>query len=773
MCLRNVMITTFFCIGLITGIFHVSAQLSDSGIFGVQNIGIPLIPGHSGSDYIFIGDYSDGQIRILAPGLYYCTDNMRTTSEDYAIRLENQSVTLDGSGHQVMGSGGFCDGVQILPESYQCIIRNFSLISDFYHGIYSEGEYAFIHNNTIRNASAHGIQSRGNYSQIHFNTVEDTGDVCIFSYGDNSSLYHNYVFRGRNGILNHGNHADISRNYAINNYRYGIAAGGVFVGPDPGDTGKGYYTIMKDNIALMNGYSGLISYMPHGVVYDNIAIQNSRAGIDTTVRSNNTTLSGNMVMNNTLGIRISDQARDLIVRQNRITAHTQADLFILQNNSCGYGAIFDNYFGSLVHLDGAGHIENFTWTNPNGPTPGKNIISGPFIAGNYWSNPDGNGWSDIQAPTVTGYSQVPYEVKSGQGVYDTAPLVRVLPRVENFYPYSGRAGDSIDYVVIGKNLKDGALVNLTRPGEVNLTSIASLSGGNLSGSLWIPPVTLPGPWNVSVNQGGLFSNDDIQFIILPPVPVITGLIPGGAVQNLYIEPFQVIITGTGFDTVSGTSNVTVDGFVVPYTIESATRINATFPEAVDNTLGNHPVIVTGMSGSSDPYTFIVSSDRFTIDASSDEIGWINPSGVFTVEPGTCISFEFMPTAGARIKNLTVNSVEQSIESPFVIPAVDRDYAVRLNNEPLPGVIIAAFYASSNDEYSITFKDASFGSPDALTWDFGDGTTSTGNEVKHTYIKDGVYRVTLWARTALSQSQVTGEVHIPLQVDHGSSLFFKS
>jgi len=432
MCLRNVMITTFFCIGLITGIFHVSAQLSDSGIFGVQNIGIPLIPGHSGSDYIFIGDYSDGQIRILAPGLYYCTDNMRTTSEDYAIRLENQSVTLDGSGHQVMGSGGFCDGVQILPESYQCIIRNFSLISDFYHGIYSEGEYAFIHNNTIRNASAHGIQSRGNYSQIHFNTVEDTGDVCIFSYGDNSSLYHNYVFRGRNGILNHGNHADISRNYAINNYRYGIAAGGVFVGPDPGDTGKGYYTIMKDNIALMNGYSGLISYMPHGVVYDNIAIQNSRAGIDTTVRSNNTTLSGNMVMNNTLGIRISDQARDLIVRQNRITAHTQADLFILQNNSCGYGAIFDNYFGSLVHLDGAGHIENFTWTNPNGPTPGKNIISGPFIAGNYWSNPDGNGWSDIQAPTVTGYSQVPYEVKSGQGVYDTAPLVRIGHNVSSF-----------------------------------------------------------------------------------------------------------------------------------------------------------------------------------------------------------------------------------------------------------------------------------------------------------------------------------------------------
>ncbi len=96
------------------------------------------------------------------------------------------------------------------------------------------------------------------------------------------------------------------------------------------------------------------------------------------------------------------------------------------------GAIFDNYFGSSVNVNGTGQIGNFVWTNPKGPTARENIRYGPYIAGNYWSNPDGKGWSDMQEPSVTGYSQVPYEVMPGQGVYDTAPLVRMGHNVPSF-----------------------------------------------------------------------------------------------------------------------------------------------------------------------------------------------------------------------------------------------------------------------------------------------------------------------------------------------------
>jgi PKD repeat protein len=169
------------------------------------------------------------------------------------------------------------------------------------------------------------------------------------------------------------------------------------------------------------------------------------------------------------------------------------------------------------------------------------------------------------------------------------------------------------------------------------------------------------------------------------------------------------------------------------------------------------------------------SQYYSFDVQSDPIGWVDPSGIFTVTANSNQTIRMKPSAGAMIKNLTVNGVEVSPkpESNYTIENVDRDYTIRLNNEPLPGVIIAAFDAASDDGYSVTFTDASFGSPKAWTWDFGDGTTATGNQVMHTYTKDGVYRVILWVRSDLAQSQVVGEIHIPLQIDQGSSLFFKS
>jgi PKD repeat protein len=214
--------------------------------------------------------------------------------------------------------------------------------------------------------------------------------------------------------------------------RYGICAGGAHVGPEPGENGKGYYAIMKNNVALLNDYIGLYNWNPHGIIQDNVVIQNAVAGIDVSYHSNNTTLSGNYVASQPIGIQITDQAKDLILVHNLILENENAGLFIKSNNGLGNGAIFDNYFGSYQNLNGTGHIENFVWSNPKGPTPGENIRYGPFIAGNYWSNPDGNGWSDTQAPSVTGYSQVPYEVISGRGVYDTAPLVRIGHNVSSF-----------------------------------------------------------------------------------------------------------------------------------------------------------------------------------------------------------------------------------------------------------------------------------------------------------------------------------------------------
>jgi len=350
----------------------------------------------------------------------------------------------------------------------------------------------------------------------------------------------------------------------------------------------------------------------------------------------------------------------------------------------------------------------------------------------------------------------------------------VHPHVDSISPQSGQVGSGVEYRIFGSNFISGALMNLSHPGQNNLTSIGTLSGSDLTGNIILPVDAAIGPWNVSVNQGGLFSNDNVLFMITAatvPKPVIHNLNPGGCLQNSYSSPFQVIITGTGFDTVSGTNNVTVDGSVVPYIVESPTRISATFPEIIDNTLGNHPVIVNGISGSSAPMNFVVSSNGFTIDASSDGIGWISPSGVFSADPGTTLTINFKQTAGARIKNLTVNGVEQSTVSPFVIPSVEKDYIVRLNNEPLPGVVIAAFTVESDDGYTVIFTDKSWGAANQWKWDFGDGSFGTGNPVSHSYSTPGSYSVSLWVRSDLSQSQVViGDIIIPMSGEAGPLTF---
>jgi len=94
-----------------------------------------------------------------------------------------------------------------------------------------------------------------------------------------------------------------------------------------------------------------------------------------------------------------------------------------------------------VNINGTATLANYTWTNPSGPVSGSNVVGGPYIAGNYWSNPDGTGWSDQQEPDAAGYSLLPFEVKTGSGAFDTAPLVKVAQTISsshddwtNIYP---------------------------------------------------------------------------------------------------------------------------------------------------------------------------------------------------------------------------------------------------------------------------------------------------------------------------------------------------
>lgn len=405
-----------------------------------------LEPNHTGPDYNFTGNYSDGQIIITGAGRYRLSDDLTRKTSGNAITIESPDVFLDGYQHTITGSGEGT-GIEVQEEGEDCTIQNISRISDFQFGIYSFGDHFTISNTQAHNNHWSGIVSFGNNSVITRNVASNHNDVGIYSWGHNSSIRDNAVFYNRNGILSQGNYADISRNMAFYNTKTGIYAGGLYVGPDPGEEGHGYYPNLSENVAILNKKEGINNFFPHAIIENNIVIQNEAAGITLSAMSSNTSVSGNEMYRNPIGINLNDRAEDLSLYSNFIIASDDAGIFVNAGNGNGSGNIFDNYLTGQVPVDGSGDIGRYTWNHPSGPVPGSNIIGGPYIAGNCWSNTNQTGWSDISEfdrykeyayihqipagigfvdtdiPVNKGYSKIPFEIMSGTGVFDNAPLV--------------------------------------------------------------------------------------------------------------------------------------------------------------------------------------------------------------------------------------------------------------------------------------------------------------------------------------------------------------
>ncbi|PKL59942.1 MAG: hypothetical protein CVV33_05235, partial [Methanomicrobiales archaeon HGW-Methanomicrobiales-4] len=372
------------------------ADLTKHNFPGIQSSYVALTPYHTGEDYSFTGNYENGQITITSPGGYYLSQNLTTTSEDYAIQIEAPNVALDGYEMVLTGPGNSGIGVNVVSNGSHAVVTNFSSVSGFYKGIYSDGEYTTISDSTIHDNIATGINSFGNYSEIIGNFVYNQSDVGIYSFGHYSNIIDNYASFNRNGILSQGNYAEVSGNAGNDNSNYGIYAGGMHVGPEPGNEGHGYYARIIDNVALLNSVGGIKSTLPHAIIQDNSVFQNEENGIALHAWSNNTTITGNYISDNPTGINLSDWALNVSVIDNLIRSDGNSGIYVTSGNGNGSGEIYDNIFSSQVYVNGTGKIGAFSWTNPSGPTPGTNIMDGPFIAGNYWTNSNHTGWSDQQ-----------------------------------------------------------------------------------------------------------------------------------------------------------------------------------------------------------------------------------------------------------------------------------------------------------------------------------------------------------------------------------------
>ncbi|MPM92256.1 hypothetical protein SDC9_139391 [bioreactor metagenome] len=168
------------------------------------------------------------------------------------------------------------------------------------------------------------------------------------------------------------------------------------------------------------------------------AVSNSNYGMWLDSRSNNNKLLQNEAQNNNFGIYLKTSGNNVLtgnganlnkaygiclnasssntINTNKLVSNSKYGIYILNS---GHNAIYDNYLNNTKNLYFDSKSSANSWNVTK--NPGTNIVGGPFLGGNYWASPQGNGFSQINPDTdYDGICNVAYNL--GKGNIDYLPL---------------------------------------------------------------------------------------------------------------------------------------------------------------------------------------------------------------------------------------------------------------------------------------------------------------------------------------------------------------
>jgi parallel beta-helix repeat protein len=314
--------------------------------------------------------------------------------------------------------------------------------------------------NTVFNNTGSGItldddgdhKVRNENNTLIDNTVLNNNKGIDIIYVDNNTLIGNTVLDNNNGIwIDKCYYNNLTGNNVSNNTDKGIY---LF---------SSHHNNLVDNTVLENCVFGiyqnigglhLTSSNYNFIEYNNISYNGDNGiymdGYNTGCGNNN--LSGNILSNNGwYGISLKGTAH--YIYNNTISNNGNGGMYLTGEGNY----IYNNYFNNDIrnaYISGAQGTQLNT-TNTTGP----NIIGGPYIGGNFWATPNGNGFSQVNTDSDgDGFCDSSYELSDGN--IDYLPL----------------AGDSTEPVVVpiaplGKEVGPGELLEL----NVSVTDDSDIS----------------------------------------------------------------------------------------------------------------------------------------------------------------------------------------------------------------------------------------------------------------------------------------------------------
>jgi len=343
-----------------------------------------------------------------------------TDSSDHVFYVTADWVNITGFTVE-NATGGSRAGIYLGSGTAHCNISSNKATNNYYGVSLYYSSNNMLTNNTANSNNFYSIYLcySNNNTLINNTASHNTGTYGIYlASSNNNTLQNNDGEDNDIGIRLSDSSNNTLENNTANSNDYGIWL----------CTSSSNNTL-DNNTANSNDYGiWLCTSSSNNTLTNNTAYNNTGAGNGSGIflsDSSNNTLENNTANSNHYGIYLGSSSSNNTLISNTVNSNDWNGIRLVSSSS--NNTIYNNYFNNTPTNAWDNGVNTWNTTNTTGP----NIVGGPYIGGNYWSDYTGNDTNG------DGFGDTPHDIIGGTNK-DHLPLVVTSATLEGHVSFPGR-----------------------------------------------------------------------------------------------------------------------------------------------------------------------------------------------------------------------------------------------------------------------------------------------------------------------------------------------